>query len=747
MSAPDDARSAKPGDQGRPGSRALRGFPRMRRLLLKELRETLRDRRTIVTLVLMPVLVYPLLSLGFQKLMMTSYYGPGAGEVKLLVGLETSPYQTELRDLLKRGDEFLAGLAAIRRSRSKPPNKEEVAEDGALTPESQRYNLRLCEDVAQSVAAHDIDVGLRVREFRKAPADAIHPWVIGCELFHRDDLPSRIALDLVERRLWAINDTQTIIRLSKAGAGKMPFPTYAERKLVKSAQRGMGLSLAALVPLVLILMTITGAVYPAIDLTAGERERGTLETLIAAPVPRLGLLAAKYVAVLTVALLTATVNLTAMTITIYSIGLGTHLFGQAGLKLSLVVQVFGLLLLFAAFFSSVLLAVTSFARSFKEAQAYLIPLMLVSIAPGLLSLNDNLTLSGALAVTPLLNIVLLGRDLFAGTATPLLAVVVILSTLFFAMAALTVAAHLFGTDAILYGSHGSWSELFRRPEQAQPVASMSTAALCLASVFPAYFVVQGFLAQADLTMGERLWNSSLWSALLFGGVPAAVAMWRHVKLAGAFGLRPASAGHFAGALLLGISLWPLMHELVVFVQRFGLSMLDPALMERAAGMLRELQQLPLPFVLASIALTAAVFEELLFRGFFLQALLARTSPAKAILVSALAFGAFHILLLGNVTLARLLPATCMGLVLGWVCYRSGSVLPGMLLHACHNGILVCVGYYIKQLNVQAWGIEQQPHLPFPWILAGLAGSSCGLALMWHAGKEGTQRLERRPTSE
>ena len=68
-------------------------------------------------------------------------------------------------------------------------------------------------------------------------------------------------------------------------------------------------SLAALIPLILVLMTVTGAVYPAIDLTAGERERGTLETLIAAPVPRLGLLLAKYVAVLAVALLTAVVNL------------------------------------------------------------------------------------------------------------------------------------------------------------------------------------------------------------------------------------------------------------------------------------------------------------------------------------------------------------------------------------------------------------------------------------------------------
>ena len=166
-------------------------------------------------------------------------------------------------------------------------------------------------------------------------------------------------------------------------------------------------------PLILILMTITGAVYPAIDLTAGERERGTLETLIASPVPRMQLLFAKYAAVVTVALLTAVVNLAAMIATVSSIGLTTVLFGTQGRLARRADGDRGLLVLFAAFFSAVLLAVTSFARSFKEAQAYLIPLMLVSITPGMLSMIPGLKLQGPLVVTPLLNIVLLARDLFS----------------------------------------------------------------------------------------------------------------------------------------------------------------------------------------------------------------------------------------------------------------------------------------------------------------------------------------------
>ena len=82
-------------------------------------------------------------------------------------------------------------------------------------------------------------------------------------------------------------------------------PVAAWRMRPVGEEEGNSYWLGTLVPLILILMTITGAVYPAIDLTAGERERGTLEVLVAAPIPRMSLLLAKYVAVLTVALLTA----------------------------------------------------------------------------------------------------------------------------------------------------------------------------------------------------------------------------------------------------------------------------------------------------------------------------------------------------------------------------------------------------------------------------------------------------------
>ena len=103
------------------------------------------------------------------------------------------------------------------------------------------------------------------------------------ELIYRDDPLSREALDYVERRLQAIVSYEMRARLEQATRRSEPPVFTVTRSLIAPREKGMVLSLSALVPLILILMTITGAVYPAIDLTAGERERGTLETLIAAP--------------------------------------------------------------------------------------------------------------------------------------------------------------------------------------------------------------------------------------------------------------------------------------------------------------------------------------------------------------------------------------------------------------------------------------------------------------------------------
>src|SRR6202007_2722421 len=152
----------------------------------------------------------------------------------------------------------------------------------------------------------------------------------------------------VEQHCALANARQLHSALEKHGLGQSAVPVRVVGVGVQTIEPTPGLSLTALVPLILILMTITGAVYPAIDLTAGERERGTLEILVSAPVPRMSLLLGKYIAVGTVAVLTATINLTMMLITLQYNQLTDYVF-RNDISLPLVVQLFFLLLLFAAF--------------------------------------------------------------------------------------------------------------------------------------------------------------------------------------------------------------------------------------------------------------------------------------------------------------------------------------------------------------------------------------------------------------
>src|SRR5262249_4680851 len=175
---------------------------------------------------------------------------------------------------------------------------------------------------------------------------------------------SREALGFVRDRLAATNIQRLQQRLAERERRDVPVPVLVHASALEAAEQPSAFSFTSLVPLILILMTITGAVYPAIDVTAGERERGTLEMLMAAPMPRVGLLLAKYVAVVTVAVLTALMNLAMMLLTVWLSGLSGLLFGPDGLSAGVVLAVFALLLLFAAVFSAGVLVLNNFGPRF-----------------------------------------------------------------------------------------------------------------------------------------------------------------------------------------------------------------------------------------------------------------------------------------------------------------------------------------------------------------------------------------------
>jgi ABC-2 type transport system permease protein/sodium transport system permease protein len=694
-------------------------FARQGRLIRKELRESLRDRRTILTLVLMPLLLYPLLAMAFQQLILSNKADKEPTSYR--VGFVSNGEARALSQYWEAGRRNLA----LRHGAVSTEETPDPPAPAYLDPVPELRPMVL-EDPDDALRRGAVDVVVRLTPPGGFAPNPTRLLSVDARLFYLDDAPrGKEAVTHLERLTAEANVAMMTAGLRMMRVDQRGDPVRVRAAPVVDERAKKSSLLPVLVPLILILMTMTGAVYPAIDLTAGERERSTLEILVAAPIPRLSILLAKYVAVVTVALMTALVNLGTMALTLQVTGIG----GALGLSLSgvVLVQILGLLALFAGFFSAVLLILTSFARSFKEAQAYLIPLMLFCLMPGVLALLPGLSLDGFLSVVPLINIVLLARDVLEGTATPATGGIVVTTTLLYAMGSVALAARIFGAEAVLSSESSGWGDLFRRADRPRDAATPSAALLCLALLFPLYFLTNASLAHLSAGLETRLALASALAVVLFAGVPLFVAWWGRVAVRPGFRLGAPSLVPFLVALVLGLSAWPLVHESSSCLRQIGFTTLRPEHLERLGEAMRQWATSSPAFLVVVLAVVPALVEELFFRGFLMRALDEEgKSPVRAVVASAGLFALFHLLVSDAIAVERLPPSLLLGLLLGWLAWRAGSIWPGVLLHMLNNALVVLLGYYEPMLVEMGWLAEGQEHLPWQVLAASAAGVVLGV---------------------
>src|SRR5262249_13999322 len=156
----------------------------------------------------------------------------------------------------------------------------------------------------------------------------------------------------------------------------------------------------------------------------------------------------------------------------------------------------------------------------------------------------------------------------------------------------------------------------------------------------------------------------------------------HVRWSSGFRARPPALLTIPLAALLGVSLWPFAFELTIAMNEIGFTTIGASHSSQVLGLIEQFRSLSPVYVVFVLAVVPAVFEELFFRGFLFSALLARMAPGAAILTSSAFFGLFHLITTDALAVERLVPTTFLGLVLGWVCWRTQSIFPGMLLHCC-----------------------------------------------------------------
>lgn len=395
-----------------------------RLLLGKELLDVVRDRRTLLLTVLLPVLLYPGLLMVMGGII-------AAGSQRL---------KNEPLTVAVVGDATQALLA-----RRPTPDKTTWL---PMTRDAAEAQLR-AQKVAAAVVAPD-----ETAQLLDGGGQAV-VQVLYTRRFDR----SVEALDRVKPVLESLNDEVLKVRLDARALEPGFVKPVKTDALDLEFQKDLGPLLASrLLPIVLLMMLMIGALYPAVDLTAGERERGTLETLLVAAVRPLDVMIAKYLTVAIVAVASALANLAAMGLT-FSVGLSL---GPVATTFRLgggqVLLMLACLLPAALLFAGVSLAVASMARNFKEGQSLMTPVMLVGLAPALLSQMPGIELTNVTALVPLLNVALLIKAVVLGNATGLQVLLTVGSVLLCAALALKVAASAFNSEAFRFNVQGTGTQ-------------------------------------------------------------------------------------------------------------------------------------------------------------------------------------------------------------------------------------------------------------------------------------------------
>jgi sodium transport system permease protein len=392
----------------------------------KELTEALRDRRTLITMVVVPLLIFPIFSVGFGAAI-AALIGKAKEETPkvMVIGGDDSPA-------------VLAGLKKVPKIQVVPLQsdwKEQVVNKQVpvVVEIPEGFQRNLAEQKEQTVLIHD----------------------------YEGDLKSETAKDKIEKYF---NDYRDSVVKDRLAARNLPVSVLKPfeikpHNVAPPEKSGGALFFGGFIAYIVVFLCLNGGMHPAMDLTAGEKERGTMETILSSPISRTHLVLGKFLLVLTTALTTAALSVVSMGISFAIVNTLHTKPIQAGesdatlhIGFGAALSVFIMAVPLAVLFASVLLTIASFAKSYKEAQSYITPLLFIVILPAIAAMLPGVELNLKLALVPVLNVSLLCKELVIGTYHWNYIAIIFVSTCVYAAAALFLAIKMFQRESVLFRS-------------------------------------------------------------------------------------------------------------------------------------------------------------------------------------------------------------------------------------------------------------------------------------------------------
>ena len=612
----------------------------------KEILEMLRDKRTLFTTIVLPVIMYPLLFMGFSAIM--SRQSDVLEKRGATIAFQDS---LSMRDapLLAFRDSVFARLGKMEYVTAvpSPPNVDSLFADKTI--------------LGVVTITDSMDATGQPKYRVKVKYDA-------------SSEQSRLLYGKIEKTLTSLASEETERRLKERSIDpELIKPMNVQPVDTSTAEKKMGTVLGMILPYLMILTLVAGASTIAADLVSGEKERHTLETLLVSSATRSEIVMGKYLTIITMAMLNVLINLVSLSFSV------RFLVAQNGLEtqgLQLPVSAFAILLVamipLATLFAALLLSVSTFSRNMKEARTYEQPIMMVSMLLGMISFIPSIEINNLLAMIPVVNISLLFKAVMINEYTLSHLLITIGSTLLLDVAAIWVTVRLFNTEAVLFRTEDDGSIKHVRQNKRNFFNSyygLVYFAIALAGLY----YLGGMMQRADMFKGM------IQTQLLVILLPVLLIL-RLLKLPQKqiLRLQPPRLKELALVPLIAVSAQVVTVVLTQLVDK--VFPFPPEYLERMSGLL-QMGDHPMWMMLLVFAVAPGICEEVMFRGFMMR-FYEGYGKIAAVLISAFLFAVFHL------DPFKLVQVMLLGTLLGYLTIRSGSIYNSMFSHFINNALAI-----------------------------------------------------------
>ncbi len=643
-------------------------------LFHNEMKILLRDRRTVLLSILLPLVVTPLTLYAAKR-------------------------SSEKREAAFKGSSFKYSISGPERIWLRTLI-ETARKGGVKELENQLVEVEV-EDAQEALRTAKLDFHVETYsqpvkksgQFKEQPIDGI-PYVKVSYQGDRDSSRSgaqQFTVFLTNVRRYHQN------QLLKQHGFEVDLQDYlkAEVKNLASEQRLAGSYLGRFATLLLVMLMLTGGSVAALDILAGEKEKGTLETLLTASPDRTEVVAAKQFAVFVVVLATTLIQLANMYLYL-RLGL-IKVPGAPDISLTVLLVILLFFIPLAGLVSSILLMISGYARSYKEAQLYFLPVYLLSLLPASAAFLPGVELRSAIVLLPLANVSVAVREVMVGKLDFWMLLTVFLVNLAVTVLLIKRCAGLLTQERLI---------------TVNEYAGLDTDEDLLASHIWRWYllmwaVVFVFASNLDSTQlrAQLLFNQLVVFLLL----PLLLVSWYRLDVKKVFSLQRAKPVVWI-AVVLAVPSAQIATVGLFRMVNLIIPVPPKALEQFGQQFFTDVSRWEL---LLLVAVLPGICEEIAFRGLFLQSVVKRYGRLKGALVAALVFGLFHF------QLFRIIPTAVLGLILSMFLLLSGSIFPGMLAHALNNAVAVWLaeaGIPTHRLDIWMYLLSGMLFLSCLWIV-------------------------------